>query len=89
MIHRVFSSPDIPSFIFPDTTRRLHKMGDLGDSVVTVEKPWDQGKVEQQKHWIMGNDTFNAKAVHHQGIKELWEKKWKFPVRSSKRMKRT
>ena len=58
-------------------------MGDFGDNVVTVEKPWDQGKAEQHRHWIMGNDAFNAKAVHHQGIKELWEKKWKFPVCSS------
>lgn len=55
-------------------------MGDLGDNAVMVEKPWVQGKAEQQRHWIMGNDAFNAKAVHHQGIKELWEKKWKFPV---------
>ena len=66
-----------------DTTRGIDQMGDLGDNVVTVEKPWGQGTAEQQKHWIMGNDAFNAKAIHHQGIKELWEKKWKFPVCSS------
>ena len=37
-----------------------------------------EGKVE--KNWILGKTAFNSKAVHHQGIKELWEKKWKFPV---------
>ncbi|KAL2042547.1 hypothetical protein N7G274_005041 [Stereocaulon virgatum] len=37
----------------------------------------DDGKRQQQ--WMMGEDAFNAKAVHHQGIKELWEAKWKFP----------
>ena len=58
-------------------------MGDLGDNAVRLEKPKDQWKTEQQRHWIMGDDAFNAKAVHHQGIQELWEKKWKFPVCSS------
>ena len=66
--------------LYTDTTPRLYTMGDLGDNAVTVKKPWDQGQAEQQRHWIMGNDAFNTKAVHHQGIKELWEKKWKFPV---------
>ena len=33
-----------------------------------------------KKHWFMGKDAFNIPAVHHQGIKQLWEKKWKFPV---------
>jgi hypothetical protein len=41
----------------------------------------DDGKRQQQ--WMMGEDAFNAKAVHHQGIKELWEAKWKFPVGSA------
>ena len=37
----------------------------------------------RQQQWMMGEDAFNAKAVHHQGIKELWEAKWKFPVSSA------
>lgn len=30
--------------------------------------------------WIMGEEAFNAKAKHHEGMKALWEAKWKFPV---------
>lgn len=37
----------------------------------------------RQQQWMLGEDAFNAKAVHHQGIKELWEAKWKFPVSSA------
>ena len=37
-----------------------------------------EGKAARQ--WMIGENAFNAKAIHHQGIKELWEKKWKFPV---------
>jgi hypothetical protein len=32
-----------------------------------------------KKNWIMG-EKFEARMAHHHGIKELWEKKWKFPV---------
>ena len=37
-------------------------------------------EVKKERHWMIGKDAINSKAVHHQGIKELWEKKWKFPV---------
>lgn len=30
------------------------------------------------RSWIMGS-KFEAKMPHHQGIKALWETKWKFP----------
>src|SRR3978361_819764 len=32
-----------------------------------------------KKSWIMG-EKFESKMPHHNGIKELWETKWKFPV---------
>lgn len=32
------------------------------------------------KNWIMGNGAFEARMPHHEGIKALWETKWKFPV---------
>ncbi|KAL9033590.1 MAG: hypothetical protein Q9214_007440, partial [Letrouitia sp. 1 TL-2023] len=34
---------------------------------------------KDERTWIIGVNAFNAQAIHHQGIKELWEKKWKFP----------
>ena len=56
-------------------------MGDIGDKALPVTAPLVEHGSKSQRHWIMGDDSFNAKAIHHQGIKELWEKKWKFPVR--------
>lgn len=34
------------------------------------------------RHWIMGAEAFEARMPHHDGIKALWETKWKFPVSS-------
>ncbi|KAK3371979.1 Alpha/Beta hydrolase protein [Podospora didyma] len=31
------------------------------------------------KHWIMGDEAFEARMPHHHGIKALWETKWEFP----------
>ncbi|KAK0612347.1 Alpha/Beta hydrolase protein [Bombardia bombarda] len=31
------------------------------------------------RHWIMGTEAFEARMPHHDGIKALWETKWKFP----------
>lgn len=36
-------------------------------------------KVANTKQWILGK-KFDEKMPHHDGIKELWETKWKFPV---------
>ncbi len=33
------------------------------------------------RHWIMGAEAFAARMPHHDGIRALWETKWKFPVR--------
>lgn len=32
------------------------------------------------RQWIMGTKAFGARMPHHDGIKALWETKWKFPV---------
>jgi hypothetical protein len=32
--------------------------------------------------WIMGAEAFERRMPHHDGIKALWETKWKFPVSS-------
>ena len=32
------------------------------------------------KHWLMGDEAFEAKMPHHEGIRELWFEKWEFPV---------
>ena len=40
----------------------------------------EERKVMAQKRtWIMG-EAFAKRMPHHQGMKELWETKWKFPV---------
>ncbi|KAK3364446.1 Alpha/Beta hydrolase protein [Lasiosphaeria hispida] len=31
------------------------------------------------RHWIMGTKAYEARMPHHDGIKALWETKWKFP----------
>lgn len=33
--------------------------------------------------WTLG-DKFEAKFPHHEGVKALWETKWKFPVDASR-----
>jgi len=32
------------------------------------------------RKWLMGDEAFEARMPHHEGIKALWETKWKFPV---------
>ncbi|KAK3396173.1 Alpha/Beta hydrolase protein [Sordaria brevicollis] len=41
------------------------------------------GQGETPRHWIMGKEAFQAKMPHHEGIKALWETKWKFPCTKS------
>jgi len=36
------------------------------------------------RHWIMGTEAFEKTMPHHEGIKALWETKWKFPVRDGR-----
>lgn len=45
-------------------------------------------KMESKKTWVLG-DKFEARMPHHQGIKELWETKWKFPVGIQKNVYKT
>ncbi|KAK3951159.1 Alpha/Beta hydrolase protein [Pseudoneurospora amorphoporcata] len=35
------------------------------------------------RNWLMGNGAFEARMPHHEGIKALWETKWKFPCSKS------
>jgi hypothetical protein len=32
------------------------------------------------RHWIMGREAFEQRMPHHDGIKALWETRWKLPV---------
>jgi len=36
------------------------------------------------RRWLMGTKAFEARMPHHDGIKALWETKWKFPVSKTK-----
>jgi len=40
----------------------------------------EEGKTPE--HWIMGREAFERRMPHHDGIKALWETKWKLPVRN-------
>lgn len=42
-----------------------------------------EGKPKATKHWIMGAEAFERRMPHHDGIKALWETKWKFPCTKS------
>jgi hypothetical protein len=35
------------------------------------------------RQWIMGQEAFERKMPHHEGIKALWETKWRFPCSKS------
>ncbi|KAK3695604.1 Alpha/Beta hydrolase protein [Podospora appendiculata] len=43
----------------------------------------ESGKDGSTRHWIMGTEAFEARMPHHDGIKALWETKWKFPCTKS------
>ncbi|KAK1461022.1 hypothetical protein CMEL01_15319 [Colletotrichum melonis] len=36
-----------------------------------------------KRQWVMGTEAFERTMPHHQGIKALWETKWKFPCTKS------
>lgn len=38
------------------------------------------GLGKSPKHWLMGDEAFEARMPHHDGVQALWETKWKFPV---------
>lgn len=40
----------------------------------------DNAQPTKGRHWIMGAEAFERRMPHHDGIKALWETKWKFPV---------
>jgi len=35
---------------------------------------------KSSRHWLMGEEAFETRMPHHEGIKALWETKWRFPV---------
>lgn len=54
--------------------------------VETVPMDIEQKEEEQEeekkpsRNWIMGEEAFERRMPHHDGIRALWETKWKFPV---------
>lgn len=38
------------------------------------------GQAKGSRNWMMGAEAFERRMPHHDGIKALWETKWKFPV---------
>lgn len=45
-----------------------------------VDSPGSLSADHPNRAWIMGREAFEKVMPHHQGIKELWETKWQFPV---------
>ena len=39
----------------------------------------EQGGAGGPREWIMG-DAFEKRMPHHEGIRALWETRWRFPV---------
>ncbi|KAG7122341.1 Heptaketide hydrolyase ayg1 like protein [Verticillium longisporum] len=37
----------------------------------------------ESRAWLMGKEAFETKMPHHEGIKALWETKWRFPCTKS------
>ncbi|KAI8631659.1 alpha/beta-hydrolase [Xylariaceae sp. FL1651] len=50
-----------------------HKLTDAADSSVRPAP----------ENWLMGTEAFERRMPHHDGIKALWETKWKFPCTKS------
>ena len=48
-------------------------MGSTGTNIL-------EGEGGPARQWLMGTKAFEARMPHHDGIKALWETKWKFPV---------
>lgn len=48
-----------------------------------LEKLAPDIQVMEVRNWRMGSEAYEKKMVHHEGIKKLWEAKWKFPVSTS------
>ncbi|KXJ89394.1 Alpha/Beta hydrolase protein [Microdochium bolleyi] len=48
-----------------------------------VESDDDRQQSPTKRTWLMGEKAFNTRMPHHDGIKALWETKWKFPCTKS------
>lgn len=54
---------------------------DRGQLFFTIMSPHAVDmKAGGTRNWIMGAEAFERRMPHHDGIKALWETKWKFPV---------
>ncbi len=43
----------------------------------------ENSREKPPRNWIMGAEAFERRMPHHDGIKALWETRWKFPVSSA------
>lgn len=59
-----------------------HSVHGLGGQGPSISKDSGRSGISP-KHWIMGQEAFEARMPHHDGIEALWETKWKFPVSAS------
>jgi hypothetical protein len=41
----------------------------------------DPNYLKPPKSWFMGAEAFQRRMPHHDGMKELWETRWRIPVR--------
>lgn len=53
---------------------------DASTPAKTLDSPGSLSASMPNRAWIMGKEAFEKKMPHHEGIKALWETKWKFPV---------
>jgi hypothetical protein len=37
----------------------------------------------ESRTWVMGKEAFERRMPHHDGMKALWDTKWKFPCTKS------
>ena len=76
----------MPHFIEEDIPARVGKEAEVEmkmdvDKDVVAAKGGEEGAASTRRHWMMGKEAFERRMPHHDGIKALWETKWKFPVR--------
>lgn len=75
-----------PTAAASSTPTRAHAEGKK-DTAPPPTKPATTGgslsATVPRRQWIMGKDAFEATMPHHEGIRALWETKWKFPCSKS------
>lgn len=57
-----------------------HKLdGPATGEAVATDVFTASAKPQQPRTWLMGSQAFNQRMPHHDGIRALWETKWRFP----------